>query len=155
MQETQVQSPGQEDPLKKKMATHSSILAWEIPWTEEPGRLQSMGSPRVRHNSATEHTRILYSTTMTKVQHEIPCSFPVMDPVPESFTIRDTSTTSSHIPPRRRRPVLSTLSGGGWALPSSWTPHTVPRLSPAAVCPHSWLQLLLFESKSKIRFPMY
>ena len=42
MQETQVQSLGQEDPLEKEMATHSSILAWRIPWTEEPGRLQSM-----------------------------------------------------------------------------------------------------------------
>ena len=44
MQETWVQSLGQEDPLEKGMATHSSILAWSIPWTEEPGRLQSMGS---------------------------------------------------------------------------------------------------------------
>ena len=44
MQETQVLSLGQEDPLEKKMATHSSILAWRIPWTEEPGRLQTMGS---------------------------------------------------------------------------------------------------------------
>ena len=43
IQETQVQSLGQEDPLEKKMATHSSILAWRIPWTEEPGGLQSMG----------------------------------------------------------------------------------------------------------------
>ena len=43
MQETQVQSRGREDPLEKEMATHSSILAWRIPWTEEPGRLQSMG----------------------------------------------------------------------------------------------------------------
>ena len=43
MQEMQVQSLGWEDPLEKEMATHSSILAWEIPWTEEPGRLQSMG----------------------------------------------------------------------------------------------------------------
>ena len=42
MQETQVQSLGQEDTLEKEMATHSSILAWEIPWTEEPGGLQSM-----------------------------------------------------------------------------------------------------------------
>ena len=40
--------PGQEDPLEKEMATHSSILAWKIPWTEEPGRLQSVGSQRVR-----------------------------------------------------------------------------------------------------------
>ena len=45
-QEKQVQSLGQEDPLEKKMATHSSVLAWEIPWTEEPGRLQSMGSQK-------------------------------------------------------------------------------------------------------------
>ena len=42
--------PGSEDPLEKEMATHSSILAWRISWTEEPGGLQSMGSPRVRHN---------------------------------------------------------------------------------------------------------
>ena len=42
MQETQVQSLGQEDPLEKEMATHSSILAWKIPWMEEPGRLQSL-----------------------------------------------------------------------------------------------------------------
>ena len=44
MQETQIQSLGCEDLLEKEMATHSSILAWEVPWTEEPGRLQSMGS---------------------------------------------------------------------------------------------------------------
>ena len=47
---TQVQSLGQEDPLEEGMATHSSILAWRISRTEEPGRLQSMGSQRVRHN---------------------------------------------------------------------------------------------------------
>ena len=45
-----VQSLGQEDPLEEDMATHSSILAWETPWTEEPGKLQSMGSQRVRHD---------------------------------------------------------------------------------------------------------
>ena len=50
MQETQVQSLGQEDPLEKEMATHSSILAWRIPWTEAPGRLQSMGLQRDRHD---------------------------------------------------------------------------------------------------------
>ena len=50
MQETRVQSLGQEDPLEKGMATHSSILAWEIPWTEEPGGLQSMGLQRVGHD---------------------------------------------------------------------------------------------------------
>ena len=50
MQETRVQSLGWEDPLEKEMATHSSILAWRIPWTEEPGGLQSMGSQRVGHD---------------------------------------------------------------------------------------------------------
>ena len=50
MQETWVRSLGQEEPLEKEMATHSSILAWEIPWMEEPGGLQSMGPPRVRHD---------------------------------------------------------------------------------------------------------
>ena len=49
MQEIRVQSLGQEDLLEKEMETHSSILAWEIPWMEEPGRLQSMGSQRVGH----------------------------------------------------------------------------------------------------------
>ena len=49
-QETQVRSLGQEDPLEKGMATHSSVLAWRIPWTEEPSGLQSMGSQRVRHD---------------------------------------------------------------------------------------------------------
>ena len=50
MQETQVQSLDQEKALEKGMATHSSILAWRIPWRDEPGGLQSMGSQRVRHD---------------------------------------------------------------------------------------------------------
>ena len=49
MQETWVSPQGQDDPLEEEMATHSSFLAWRIPWTEEPGRLQSMGSQRVGH----------------------------------------------------------------------------------------------------------
>ena len=48
--ETQVQCLGWEDPLEKGMATHSSILAWRVPWTEDPGELQSMGSQRVEHS---------------------------------------------------------------------------------------------------------
>ena len=58
MQETQVQSLGQEDPLEKELAIHSSILAWETPWTEEPGGLQTMGSQRVGHNLATKQQQI-------------------------------------------------------------------------------------------------
>ena len=50
MQETWVQSLGREDPLEEGMATHSSILVWEIPWTKEPGGLQSMGSQRIEHD---------------------------------------------------------------------------------------------------------
>ena len=54
-QEMPVQSLAGEDPLEEEMATHSSILAWKIPWTEEPGRLQSMGSQRVGHDLVPEH----------------------------------------------------------------------------------------------------
>ena len=53
IQETQVQSPGREHPLEKRMATHSDSLAWRIQWTEEPGRLYSMGSQRFRHEGMT------------------------------------------------------------------------------------------------------
>ena len=66
MQETQVQSLGQEDPLEKEMATHSSILTLRIPWTEEPGGLQSMGSQRVRHNLATKRK---WRKPVTSVAH--------------------------------------------------------------------------------------
>ena len=58
MQETRVQFLGPEDPLEKGMAIHSSILAWRIPWTEEPGGLQSMGLQRVGHDWATNTHRI-------------------------------------------------------------------------------------------------
>ena len=57
-QETWVLFLGREDPLEEEMATHSSIFAWEIPWTEEPGGLQSMGAQRVGHNLATKQQQI-------------------------------------------------------------------------------------------------
>ena len=57
VQETQVRSLGREDPLEEGMATHSSILAWRIPWTEEPGGPQSMRSQRVRRDLVTEHAK--------------------------------------------------------------------------------------------------
>ena len=56
-QETRVRSVGREDPLEKEMAIHSSILAWRISWTEEPGRLQSVESQRVRHDLGTKTTK--------------------------------------------------------------------------------------------------
>ena len=59
MQEMWVQSLGQKDPLEKGMATHPSILAWEIPWTEEPGGLQSMGLRTVKHNLVTKQQHIV------------------------------------------------------------------------------------------------
>ena len=69
MQETQVRSLNLEDPLKEEMATHSSVLAWRIPWTEEPGGLQSMGPQKVGHNCATEsahvHARHTHTHTHT------------------------------------------------------------------------------------------
>ena len=61
-EETQVQFLGWEDPLEKGMATHSSILAWEIPWTEESGGLQSMGSRRVRQDLATKQQQTRLSS---------------------------------------------------------------------------------------------
>ena len=55
MLKTQVRSLGREDPLEKEMVTHSSTMAWKIPWTEEPSRLQSMGSQRIGHDWVTSH----------------------------------------------------------------------------------------------------
>ena len=67
MRETWVRSLGWEDPLGKEMAIHSSTIAWEIPWTEEPGRLQFMGSQRVRHDRPTSFhfTSSFYNETKT------------------------------------------------------------------------------------------
>ena len=59
LRETWVLSLGREDPLEKEMAIYSSTIAWKIPWTEEPGRLQSMGSQRVGHNCVTSLTHSL------------------------------------------------------------------------------------------------
>ena len=58
MQDTQVRSLGWEDPLEKRMETHSSILAWRIKWTEEPGRLQFMGLQMVEHSQVTKTTHL-------------------------------------------------------------------------------------------------
>ena len=58
MHKMRVQSLSREDPLEKEMATHSNILAWEIPWTEESGGLQSMGLQRVRHDLTTKQQQL-------------------------------------------------------------------------------------------------
>ena len=69
MRETRVQSLGWEDLLEKAMATHSSILAWKIPWTEEPGRLQSMGLQRVGHDWATSLSLFRSSVTAIRLEN--------------------------------------------------------------------------------------
>ena len=66
VQETQVCSLGWEDPLEKEMANHSSIIAWRIPWTEEPGGLQSIGSQRVGHN-------LVNKPPTTHSEYRVPC----------------------------------------------------------------------------------
>ena len=75
--ETQVSSLGPEDPLEEEMATHSGIPAWEIPWTEEPGGLQTMGSQGVGHNRATETFPFTYEqfTKGNAVRAACECSF--------------------------------------------------------------------------------
>ena len=70
MRETRVQSLGREDPLEKEMATLSSILAWKIPWTEEPGRLQSMGLQRVGHDKETSLSLSKHILKHTYIQKE-------------------------------------------------------------------------------------
>ena len=68
MRETWVQSLGWEDPLEKGMATHSSVLAWRNPWTEEPGGLQSVGSQRVEHHWATKYSTAQFQETRKEIQ---------------------------------------------------------------------------------------
>ena len=67
MQETPVQPMGQEDPLEKGMAAYSSVLAWEIPWTDEPGGLQSMGSQRVRYDCSDRTHSLDFPTHIQEV----------------------------------------------------------------------------------------
>ena len=76
MQETWVQSLGWEDTLEKEMATHSSILAWEIPWTEEPGRLQSMELQRVGHDFATAKSAAKSLQSCPTLCNPMDCSLP-------------------------------------------------------------------------------
>ena len=85
MRETWVRSLGREDPLEKEMATHSSILAWRIPWAEEPGGLQSMGSQRVRHDWATS----FHFTSLQRLKKAVPKNWclqtVVLEKTPESL----------------------------------------------------------------------
>ena len=78
MRETWVRSLGRKDPLEKEMATHSSTLAWKIPWKEDPGRLQSMGSQRVRHD---------WATSLSFCKHR--CQIALCNPIFNSFECQD------------------------------------------------------------------
>ena len=82
MQETCIQSLSPEDPTEKEMVTHSSILAWEIPRTEEPGGLQSKGSKRIRHDSATEHTAVKVGFLGGSVVNNWPANAGDVDSIP-------------------------------------------------------------------------
>ena len=92
MRETWVRYLGQEDPLEKAMATHSSTLAWKIPWTEEPGRLQSMGSQRVRHDWATSLSLspafyVLVVMHSYSIHHKLLFVVDLVWPTPLSFVL--------------------------------------------------------------------
>ena len=104
MKDAWVWSLGQEDNLEKEMATHSSILAWEIPWTEEPGGLQLMGSQRVSHDWATKH---ITTTTAAKLLQSYPT---LCDPI-------DGSPTDSPIPGILQ---ARTLEWGAISFSNAW-----------------------------------
>ena len=87
MQETWVWSLGQEDPQEEGMTTHSSILAWRIPWTEEPGGLQSMGSQRVGHDWATKHSTLILNILPNSFPPSLLVSLPPTDPTPIGFCL--------------------------------------------------------------------
>ena len=114
---TQVQSLGQEDPLKKEMATHSSTLAWKIPWMEEPGGLQSMRSQRVGHNWVTSLSFLLWAGELIpKLMNPEGCLTGLRVP-PLSRTLRGESSLGQ---------TGSTRPGAqlSWSLLTSWlVPH--------------------------------
>ena len=138
MRETWVQSLGQEDPLEKGMATHSSILAWRIPWAEEPGGLQSLGSQRVRHDWAT-NTLTVDLLPGWPVQR--PCTWPLRPELPVQKGCADSSAWQAMC--RKAAPNTSIpegCSGPGaevlhWALHSVWRGQLA---LPGELCPQSW-----------------
>ena len=105
IQETQVQSLGQKDPLEKGMATHFNILAWRIPWREEPGGLQTMGSQRVRHNWATNTRRSI------SLHNPAPYTPPSLCP---TFSLPPSLTPDAHCL------VEHTLRSGPWPASFLW-----------------------------------
>ena len=120
-QEKQVQPLGQENPLEKKMATHSSILVWKIPWTEEPGGLQSMGSQRVRHTWVCIHTQSIYIDSL----------YENISPVLSHFLIQMRKLKTSKI--------LKHLALSLWILPSkSLLCYVLSLFSHVQLCVTPW-----------------
>ena len=106
MRETRVWFLGREDPLEKEVATHSSILAWRIPWTEEPGSLQSMGSQRVWHNRVTEQQQQhVLGAVGARVKKIFPRSICLEKFFPTHFinTWRRTETNSGFVEPKTHK----------------------------------------------------
>ena len=160
MKETQVQSLGREDPLEEGMATHSSILAWRTPWTEEPGGLQSIESQRVRHKwSDLAHRHPLASnsshTLISRLEHGVgspswqtPTSVSSLTFSLPCFALSDLSHVWAHLP----QPLLWTftldVSSAWFAL--SLTPHPASFYSTVM---SSWQNCPLWACNISYRFP--
>ena len=118
VQETWVRSLGWEDPLEKEMATHSSILAWRIPWTEDPGRLQSMGLQRVRHDWLTSlyiKVEILLSPGVSKNTLTFNISFKVWGSTRSSSLLTPSAITVYHYSLWQGYRIRSAKRRGKWA----------------------------------------
>ena len=123
-----------EDPLETKMVTHSSILAWTIPWTEEPGGLQSLGSQRVRHNWATKQQQHSHSGQRGNTAAS------TRSGLPSCVTLERSLRLSGSLPPGSKDAAVATSQrcsedrgnwlcpmSRGWVLPTPWTLHLVVR----------------------------
>ena len=123
MKETKVQSLVLEDPLEKGMATHSSILGWKIPWTKEPGRVESRGLQRVRHNLVTkqQQQQLSRSPTISEIYPELSVSrrLSVKNPPAKAGVTRDVGL----IPGSGRSPA----GGNGNPLQYSWLENPTDR----------------------------
>ena len=145
MRETQVWSLGKEDPLEKEMATHSSTLAWKIPWMEEPGRLQSMGSRRVRHDWATSLSLSHYdggNEDNGDFLQKVPCMHcytqcpqPCSRPPPTHATTRDSWILMG----KSGLVSCGVTAHFSWVLEHTWFCLCAPRVCFPVLCKFWWL----------------
>ena len=146
LQETRVQSLGRADPLEKEMAIHSSTLAWKIPWTEEPGRLQSMRSQRVGHDWVTSLTYLLL------VQLE-PSSQQVPRDQQQALIKSRVLTSSNHSQPYLNYPCSELLvsmfqkppTPPSWGPGSSFLAHSLCYYVSQHWAPKAWFQRMLLS----------